>query len=187
MHCPVGAAEPGEMSPQTPSVPPVNAWVHALHVPVQAALQQTLFAQKPLAHVVPLLHVAPLAPPSAAASVATSPALSAAPSWASGAVLSTVESPMLLSAAPSEPVSIGVELSFASGSGEVSPCGPSPVVLSTVASSAPASPCGMRLRSKLTSSSQPDMVTRAVPAAIAAASRPHLIVRWVFIALSLIP
>ena len=56
-HCPVGAAVPAGIGVQVPVVP---VRLHAMHVPVQALLQQTPWAQFPELHSGPVVHVAPM-------------------------------------------------------------------------------------------------------------------------------
>jgi len=55
-HCPAGAGVPAVTLPQVPSTWPVSAFVHALHVPLHAALQQTPLAQCPLVQALLWVH-----------------------------------------------------------------------------------------------------------------------------------
>jgi hypothetical protein len=129
---------------------------------VQAALQQTLFAQKPVAHVVPDEHAVPLAaPPSLVlVSMATSPPLSVASVPASFEVSPAVS--FVVSGAASSP--------------------PSSLLTTSIVASAPAPPSsGIRLRLKSTISSQPDIVATNRPAA-AAPVTTHFIQPCVLIA-----
>jgi hypothetical protein len=186
---------PAVIAAQVPSVPPVFAAEHAMHVLVHARLQQKPFAQKPVPHVVPTLQVAPLEPPSTAASVALSAPLSDAASVALSTPLSDAAS-VALSAPLSDAASAGesaaesvvespAPASFTSAV-EVSP----PLFVSCVASlpvgeSCPVVPsrtppsCGILLRSKSTSSSQPGIAATATVAA--AITRLHFIERFVLI------
>jgi hypothetical protein len=185
---------PAVIAAQVPSVPPVFAAEHAMHVLVHARLQQKPFAQNPLPHVVPTLQVAPLEPPSTAASVALSVALSAPLSDAASVALSAPLSDAASageSAAESVDPSTGESVvespapaSFTSAV-EVSP----PLLVSCVASlpvgescvvpSVSPPSCGILLRSKSTSSSQPGIAATVTVAA--AITRLHFIERFVLI------
>jgi hypothetical protein len=130
---------------------------------VHAALQQTLFAQKPVAHVVPDEHAVPLAaPPSLVlVSLATSPPLSVA-------------------SVPASLLEVSPAVSFVVSGAASSP--PSSLLTTSIVASAPAPPSsGIRLRLKSTISSQPDIVATVRPAA-AAPVTTHFIQPCVLIA-----
>jgi hypothetical protein len=191
-HCPDGAVVPAEMAAQVPLDPPVSAALQAMQVPVQATLQQNPFAQKPVAQVVPVEHVAPMGEasgPLSTGGVDESP-VDESPVDESPVDESLVdesrcvdesvvpesvdESPPVAESpvvpvSPPVPVSPGVVLS---------PVGLSPSASDTVTSARPPS-WGIRLRSKSTSSSQP--AASMAPYVTPTVTRPHLIVRFVFI------
>jgi hypothetical protein len=170
-------AVPAVTLPHVPSVPPVSAAEQAMHVPVQAKLQQTPLAQKPLAHCPAPVHAAPFGAPASidesivdvsfGASIDVSPGASIVDASITSDPESVIVDP---SVGPSDEASI-IDVSPPLES----PTGPS----GKVPSSSPPS-CGILLRSKSTRSSHP---VAAPTAPIAAATTsPHLNVRVLFIA-----